>query len=144
MKNGFLKLAFVASLAMILVLPGCKKDDEFTLGKCVPNTSWLVRSFTENGKELKGVNADFNSIELEFKEYNKASQTGNFLWKLTNNNGATQYWEGNYKLIEPKEIELNFTSPFVGSAIFNITCTKSEINLDGNLGGFKWIIQADI
>lgn len=94
MKNRFLKFAFIASLAMLFVLSGCKKDDEFTLAKCLSGTDWTVTSFQEDGNELIGSASFYSAASLEFGKYSKADQRGAITYGLLKMEVALRPYQG--------------------------------------------------
>ncbi|HMQ47995.1 MAG TPA: hypothetical protein PKA00_11425 [Saprospiraceae bacterium] len=130
-----------------LAFTGCKKDDDGagSLEECLTSGSgeWVVTSFTEDGDELVGSSALFNAFQLRFNQYNRADQRGSFSWTLIYLDGSTEIWSGNYEIIEStSEVEMTFLTGVSGFVIFKTECIGERLELDGNLDGFKWVIQA--
>lgn len=147
MKNWNLGFWLPVLLVIGLAFTGCKKDDDGVGGLegCLVTDfgDWEVTSFTQDGVEFVGSNASYNSIQIEFGAYDRADQRGIFTWTLIDNLGATITWRGNYEIIEStSEVEMTFTTPFSAFAIFIVECMGERLELNGNIDGYKWIIQA--
>lgn len=142
MKNVFLRFAFVASLAMVLVLSGCKKDDEFTIAKCLSDTEWNVTSFLANGQPILG--NVYSSVTFKFGTYDKADQGGSVSIEYIPNVGTTRKESGDYTINESKEeIVITIKIPQAYLPITYATdCPKGgDLTLRGNVqvagGGFE-------
>ncbi|MCF8245789.1 MAG: hypothetical protein K9J37_14430 [Saprospiraceae bacterium] len=134
MKNGFLRFAFVASLAMVLVLPGCKKEDTFTLAKCLSSTDWNATSFRIDGHEYIGINNYYSSLQLEFGQYNKADQRGSItMTRILSSGSVEPPYTGTYEIIEStQEIDITFNG--FATTTFMTDCTEQgRLNLEGNI-----------
>lgn len=134
MKNRFLNFISVALFSTILMLPGCKKDDEFTIAKCISGTEWNVTSFLANGTAILG--NVYSAVTLKFGEYNKADQKGSVSFEYIFINGATRKESGTYAIDESRdEIVVSFTLPQAYLPItFSTTCPKGgDLTLKGNV-----------
>ncbi|MEO0640990.1 MAG: hypothetical protein AAFY70_14755 [Bacteroidota bacterium] len=103
---------------------------------------WDVTSFTEDGVEVMGT--VFTSIQIEFEEYGETEGETN--WTFLGTNGASTLVTGDYQLNDDgSEVEISFNSGSLTGEIldFDLDLEDDEMELAGNIDGFRWVIDAD-
>ncbi|MEO0469850.1 MAG: hypothetical protein AAF206_09540 [Bacteroidota bacterium] len=138
MKNKLFRIAAIVTLAFTIVLAGCEQQQIINRLE----GDWEVTSFTEDGVET--INADFNSVTIEFEEYD--GEEGDFNWVFIGTNGATVTLTGEYTVNgDGSEVDMAFQSGSLSGSTFefDLEVDKEELELQGNVNGFNWIIQAD-
>ena len=128
---------FAAALLLSFVLTGCSK--EARIGKKLAGT-WDVTSFTEDGVE--GMGAVFSSFEMYFGDYDKKDGKGDYKQTaVILGTGAALVETGTYSLDSAGE-EVTFTNDAGETTTYMLTLDGDNLELEGTVDGFKYIIQA--
>lgn len=103
---------------------------------------WDVTSFTEDGVESMGT--IFTSVQMEFEEYGETE--GEFNWTLLGTSGASTFLTGDYQLNDDgTEVEMTFKSGSLQGEVvdFDMDLEGEDLELAGNIDGFRWVINAE-
>ncbi|MEO1417946.1 MAG: hypothetical protein AAFW00_21870 [Bacteroidota bacterium] len=103
---------------------------------------WDVKSFTEDGVETMGT--IFTSVQIEFEEYGETEGETN--WTFLATTGVSTIVTGDYQLNDDgTEVEISFKSGSLTGEIvdFDLELQDSDMELSGNIDGFRWVIDAE-
>lgn len=134
MKNYLFNAMGIAILGLVMLVSSCKKEDTFTLAKCLSSTDWNATSFRIDGHEYIGINNYYSSLQLEFGQYNKADQRGSItMTRILSSGSVEPPYTGTYEIIEStQEIDITFNG--FATTTFMTDCTEQgRLNLEGNI-----------
>ncbi|MCB0643906.1 MAG: hypothetical protein KDC44_19800 [Phaeodactylibacter sp.] len=135
LKNLKLFTTGLTLLALVLFITSCKKARTIYLLE----GDWEASSFTVDGEEL--INVEYSSLKIEFEEYGKTE--GDFNLTFVDVNGSTIPFSGEYELNDDvSELDLTFNTTNE-KVTFDFEVDKDDLKLEGNVGGYFWIIRAD-
>ena len=135
LKNLKLFTTGLTLLALVLFSTSCKKARTINLLE----GDWEASSFTVDGEEL--INVEYSSLKIEFEEYGKTE--GDFNLTFVDVNGSTIPFSGEYELNDDvSELDLTFNTTNE-KVTFDFEVDKDDLKLEGNVGGYFWIIRAD-
>ncbi len=126
---------FAAALLLSFVLTGCSKEAK--IGKKLAGT-WDVTSLTEDGVETIG--SLLTSFEMYFGDYNAKDSKGDYKFTAVAF-GSSAVENGTYSLDSAGE-EVTFTSDAGDVTTYMLTLNGDDLELEGTVDGFKYIIQA--
>lgn len=129
-------------ICFVLLGSSCEKDvDPNEAINSALDGEWDVTSFREDGVEF--MNSSITRFEIEFKK--EGPTTGELVWTIfySNPNVATIPWQGEYTVKNNgTEIDVEFDNVSINTD-FDIDLNGDELELDGNVNGYRWDIEAD-
>lgn len=135
LKNLRLFTTGLTLLALVLFSSSCKKSRTLNLLE----GDWEATSFTEDGEEL--INVVYSALLIEFEEYGKSE--GDFNLTFVDVNGSTVPFSGEYECNDDAD-ELDLVFDTTNEKVtFDFEVDKDNLTLEGNIGGYFWIIRAD-
>jgi hypothetical protein len=139
MKTLVSKSRMFALLMLSIAVVGmtsCKKDKKPTFKEEVVG-DWEVKSFTEDGVEL--MSTIVTSFTMEYETY--AGSNGDFEWVINYADGTSERIVGDYEVdVEDKEIKLIKND---GTTTLDIDVNNDDIEIEGIIDGFRYVIKAD-
>ena len=135
---SFTRIALWTVVLCPLMVVGCK-DDDTSPGEDTNNRlegEWNVISFTQDGVELVGAAANFQSVTYEFEK--ESALGGEVESTFLLNSGQTSLDEEDYELNEDGD-ELSLDD----GEQYDIDVDDDDLELEGNIGGFAVRIRAE-
>lgn len=101
---------------------------------------WEVTSFTQDGTEA--MQFVINSASLEFEEYDKGNDEGDFTFSFIYTDGSTVNLTGEYLVDEDgSNLELTYNTGVVEN--WDLDLEKDNLEISSVLDGVNYIIKAD-
>lgn len=101
---------------------------------------WEVTSFTEDGTETMQVL--ITAFDIEFKEYDRGNDEGDFTFRLIFTNGSSTNLTGEYLVDEGgANLELTYTDGTVEN--WDLDLEKDDLEMSAVLDGFSYILKAE-
>ena len=128
-------LVLSCSLVLLVLLSGCNPE---RIAARSLEGDWDVTSYTVDGQELMG--ADISRFTMEFEEYD--GDEGDFDIDINFADGRSSIFSGDYELNSDGD-EIDFDYDAGGEETYDLTIDDNDLELNGNIDGFRVVIVAE-